>query len=380
MKTTSTVIWGIVVIVIIAGVFWYVTGRAAMPSPAQTATSTVQTVQAPIGFLPDATTTALSISTIPSNGDTNPYGVAFVPAGFPSGGTINAGDVLVSNWNNKTIQGGGTTIVDIPPTGQQSLFFQGKTGLGLTTALSVLKSGFVIVGNLPTTDGTGATAKAGSILILSSSGKLLTTLTDPTLIDGPWDMAVNDTGSQVQAYVTNVLSGTVVRFDMTFSSSTLTAHKGTIIASGYGHHTDPNAAVVGPTGLVYDASSDTLFVASTVDNAVYSIPNASTATTSEGMGTVVYQDTQHLHGPLGLAEAPNGDLLVTDGDAINADPAQPSEMVEFTKAGTFVKQFSIDPAPGSAFGLAVNVSGSKATLAAVDDGQSTLLVWTLPIQ
>ncbi|MDE1925123.1 MAG: hypothetical protein KGH79_03000 [Patescibacteria group bacterium] len=333
-----------------------------------------------MGFLPDATSSAQSVSTVPSNGDTNPYGVAFVPAGFPSGGMLSPGDVLVSNWNNKTIQGGGTTIVKITPTGQQSLFFQGKTGLGLSTALAVLKSGFVIVGNLPTTDGTGATAKAGSLLVLDSKGKLLTTLTDPKLIDGPWDMAVNDNGSQVQAFVTNVLSGTVVRFDLVSSSTGLTSHKGTVIASGYGHHTDPNAAVVGPTGLVYDASTDTLFVASTVDNAVYSVAKAGSITTSAGVGAVVYKDQQHLHGPLGLAQAPNGDFLVTNGDAINADTTQPSELVEFTPGGTFVKELSLDSAPGGAFGLAVDVSGGTATLAAVDDNISSLLMWTISVR
>src|ERR1700693_5643089 len=40
------------------------------------------------------------VSTVPDNGDGNPYGVAFVPSYFPSGGTINPGDVLVSNFNN----------------------------------------------------------------------------------------------------------------------------------------------------------------------------------------------------------------------------------------------------------------------------------------
>src|SRR6266849_4192244 len=33
---------------------------------------------------------SLSVSTIPSNGDLNPYGVAFVPHGFPGGGTLQA--------------------------------------------------------------------------------------------------------------------------------------------------------------------------------------------------------------------------------------------------------------------------------------------------
>jgi hypothetical protein len=36
-------------------------------------------------------------STIPGNGDLNPYGVAFVPYNFPKGGSIVPGDVLISN-------------------------------------------------------------------------------------------------------------------------------------------------------------------------------------------------------------------------------------------------------------------------------------------
>jgi len=355
-------ILGVVVIaVIIAGVAW-----------------ASHMARAPVAFLPNATSSAKAISTVPSNGDANPYGIAFVPAGFPSGGTINPGDILVSNWNNTEMQGAGTTIVSITPTGKQALFFQGKTGLGLTTALEALKSGFVIVGSLPTTDGTGATAKAGSILILNNKGDLLTTLTDPKLIDGPWDMAVKDNGAKVQAFVTNVLSGTVVRFDLTFSASGLTSHTGTVIASGYGHHTDPNAAVVGPTGLFYETSTDSLYVASTVDNAIFSIANAATATGSKGKGTVVYRDAKHLRGPLALAQAPNGDLLVTNGDAINSDKTKPSEIVEFTRTGTFVRELSVDSHQGGAFGLAVKVNGATATFATVDDNTSNLLIWKIP--
>ena len=48
-------------------------------------------------------------STVPKNGDVNPYGVAVVPA---STGSLVAGDVLVSNFNNhRNLQGTGTTIV-----------------------------------------------------------------------------------------------------------------------------------------------------------------------------------------------------------------------------------------------------------------------------
>ena len=83
-----------------------------------------------------ATPTA-SVSTVPSNGDLNPYGVAFVPSGFPEGGRLSPGDILVSNFNaSSNLQGTGTTIVRIDPSGRQSLFFQGQAGLGLTTALA----------------------------------------------------------------------------------------------------------------------------------------------------------------------------------------------------------------------------------------------------
>ena len=66
----------------------------------------------PQPFLPDAITS----STVPPNGDLNPYGVAIVPRGFPAGGTLSPGDVLVSNFNDiGNNQGAGTTIVKLTP-------------------------------------------------------------------------------------------------------------------------------------------------------------------------------------------------------------------------------------------------------------------------
>src|SRR5580658_8013604 len=107
------------------------------------------------------------VSTVPANGDVNPYGIAFVPPGFPAGGLLEPGDILVSNFNNsQNLQGTGTTIVKITPGGSVSVFFRGEMGLGLTTALGVLQGGFVLVGNVPTTDGTSATVQQGSLLII----------------------------------------------------------------------------------------------------------------------------------------------------------------------------------------------------------------------
>jgi hypothetical protein len=110
---------------------------------------------------------------------------------------------------------------------------------------------------------------------------------------------------------------------------------------------------------------------------VYAIDDASTRNSSAGRGRLVYEDNKHLHGPLGLAWAPNGHLLTSNNDAINSDPNQPSEIVEFTIEGRFVKQISVDPAQGGSFGLAVLKGKSSSIFAAVDDNTATLFRWVL---
>ena len=325
-------------------------------------------------FLPGPTRV---VSTVPSNGDVNPYGVAFVPSGFPTGGTINPGDVLVSNFNaSSNLQGTGTTIVDVPANAPLSLFFQGAAPLGLSTALNVLRKGFVLVGNFPSPDGSCGSASSGSILVIDKNGNLVSTITDST-IQGPWDSTLFDEGSTAKFFVANGLSGAVVRFDLEVTSSGVTVKKATQIASGYLHNCDPVTFVDAPTGLVYDQWKDVLYVASTADNAVFVVSDAGDRNHDGGTGRVVYKDAKHLHGALGMAMAPNGHLLVTNNDAINPDPAQPSELVEFTVEGRFVKEISLDPSPGGSFGLAVENHGRTSRLAAVDDSVNLFLIWTL---
>jgi hypothetical protein len=328
-------------------------------------------------FLPSP---ARSASTVPSNGDVNPYGVAFIGNTFLTGsGPLQHGDVLVSNYNNKAnLQGTGTTIVRIPASGAApSLFYQGQAPLGLSTGLGTLQYGFVLVANLPTSDGTAATAQAGSILVLNNQGKLVQTITNSS-IDGPWDMAVVDRGDRASIYVANALNGTVSRIDYAVSEAGLSRLDHYTIGSGYQHQGDPAALFDAPTGLVYDSKSDMLYVASTLDNLVFAIPQASTRNSSAGPGYIVYDDPTHLHGALALAAAPNGHLLVTNNDVINSDPKQPSEIVEFTKDGNFVKEIPVDPNQGGSFGLNVQVNDDgSATLAAVDDNTATITIWTL---
>ena len=347
--------------------------QMTMPS-AEIMTDSARTKPVPI-VSQLTTTNETTVSTVPGNGDVNPYGVAFVPWGFPSGGATRAGDVLVSNFNSSSnLQGTGSTIDSIAPNGSQSLFFQGQPGLGLNTALGVLKSGFVIVGSLPTTDGTSATIQQGSLLILNRSGNVVQTLSSPSLLNGPWDLTVNDRGNTAQVFVSNTLSGTVTRINLqvVHHGRSIAVTDMTQIASGFSQRADPAALWVGPTGLAFDPSHNILYVASTEDNAIYAIRNASTTRHDEGVGRVVYSDSTHLHGPLGLLLAPNGDLITANGDAINADPNQPSEIVEFTPRGQFVSQFQLDANPAGPFGIALSNGGRHSVFAAGDDDQNVL--------
>ncbi|WP_237170482.1 hypothetical protein [Paludisphaera borealis] len=324
-----------------------------------------------------ATAPSRTATTIPANGDVNPYGVAFVPSGFASGGLLQAGDVLVSNFNNSSnLQGTGTTIVRVTPDNQTSVFFQAPAGSGLTTALGVLKRGYVLVGNLPSTDGTSATAMQGSLMIVDKNGKLVANLTDSALLNGPWDLTVLDGGNRALVFVSNALSGTVTRIDLRLpSGGGVQVASLTQIASGYTHHGDPAAFEIGPTGLVYDHATDSLYVASTGDNAVYAIHNAAHARSDHGTGRVIYKDDAHLRGPLGMTTASDGNLIVANGDAVNGDPAFPSELVEFTRRGQFVGQFSISDAQGGAFGVATSPDGRY--FAAVNDVSNAVTIWTI---
>lgn len=322
---------------------------------------------------------AESVSTVPANGDVNPYGVAFVPQGFAHGGPLRPGNILVSNFNNSSnLQGTGTTIVNITQQGNQSVFFQGPQGLGLTTALGVLQRGFVLVGNVPTTDGTCATVQQGSLLVIDRNGNQVDSLSDSKLLDGPWFLTINDKGERAQVFVSDVLSGTVTRLDVRIAphAQDIVVESATRVASGYLHRCDPNALVVGPTGLVYDAKKDVLYVASTGDNAIFAVHHAGTTNHDLGMGHLIYTDNVHLHGSLALVQTPSGDLVTSNGDAVNPDPNQPSEIVEFTIGGKFVAQFSVDNAGlGGAFGIALFGNGDHLRFAAVDDIQNTLDVW-----
>ena len=322
-------------------------------------------------------------STVPSNGDVNPYGVAVVPISF---GALVKNSVLVSNFNNAAnLQGTGTTIVEVSPDGNVTPFANLSAaslpgacpgGVGLTTALVALKSGWVIVGSLPTSDGTPATAQAGCLIVLNSSGEAVETLTGPG-INGPWDMTALDKGTSAVLFVSNVLNGTVtaggtvvsqgsvLRISLDTSASMPTETSRKVIASAFDERTDPNALVIGPTGLGL-GSDGVLFVADTLQDRIAAIPNAVGRTTDAEAGMTVAQGG-NLKQPLGLAIAPNGDIVTVN--------AGNGHMVELAMDGAQLSARSVDVShsksgAGTLFGLAIAPGGLGVYY--VDDGNNTL--------
>jgi hypothetical protein len=262
----------------------------------------------------------------------------------------------------------------------------------LSTALGVLKGGFVIVGNVPSgpemnVNGMitcSSTPSPGALQVIDRHGKLIATWTDPSgrVFGSPWDLTIaNDTGSAAQVFVSNVLTGTVGRLDLAVSPSGVTVLRHFVVAHGFKFGLNSAAFVEGPTGLAHDQAGD-LFVASTADNKIFKVPNASQPVPpAPTKGTVVVDDP-HLRGPLGLVLSPADTLLTANGDAENADPTHPSEIVEFTTAGMFVREFNIEATQGGAFGLATATTFGFPVVfsfAAVDDISNSVLVRTVPV-
>lgn len=340
---------------------------------------------------PAAHTITVISSTIPSIGDVNPYGIFAVPS---TAGNLIKGDLLISNFNaSSNFQGTGTTLVQISPGGAFSLFAQIDAstlpgpcpgGVGLTTALAVLRSGWVIVGSLPTSDGTAATAQAGCLLVLDSSGNVKETIYG-NLINGPWDMAVQDRsnvngGGSASLFVTNVLNGTVaaggdvvhegsvVRVDLTLSPSAPPfVEAETVIGSGFAERTDPAALVIGPTGVGLSKDGFSLYVADSLNNRIAAIPYPLTRTSSAHTGKTITRGGG-LNDPLGLTVAPNGDILTVDGvDGF---------MIQTTPDGLQVSMNLLDstgspPGNGALFGLFA--VGDNVYY--VDDSSNTLNVF-----
>ncbi len=365
----------------------------ACASTSSTATSSTGTSSTAPAAAPRTVTSFLGqlgsgsqvASTVPADGDVNPYGVAVVPT---SGGRLTAGDILVSNFNDKAnVQGTGTTIVQVSPAGKTNLFANvsalpaGQScpgGIGLTTALGILPGGWVVVGSLPTTAGGALPGldPAGCLIVLNDQGTPVETITSKDIV-GPWDLAVKSSATSAQLFVSNALGGntttdhgipvtgdcTVVRLDLQLSATAppvLTSS--TVVGSGYPWRANKAALILAPTGLAL-GHNGTLYVADTLTNSVSAIPQALNRTTPIAATAGTLSAGGALDAPLGMTLAPNGDLVVVNGNNGNA--------VEITPAGRqLTTRTLVKNGAGDLFGIITTQAGNGIFV--VNDGTNAI--------
>ncbi|WP_321897494.1 hypothetical protein [Paraburkholderia heleia] len=332
------------------------------------------------------------INTVPDNGDQNPYAIFVAPV---SSGTVKEGDVLVDNFNNAAnLQGTGSTIIDYhPDTKQMSLFAtiprdlkECPGGVGLSTAMTMLKSGWVIVGSTPSNDGTTGTKGAGCMIVLDSSGKIAKVISSPNIND-PWgNMAVVDNGDRATLFVSNAGFGvggadgnppvfkqaTVLRLDLDIpNGQPPVVKRETVVASGFGAQADKGVFLVGPTGLALSADNKLLYVSDAIGNRINVIEDPLTRDTSAGVGRQLTADGL-LHRPLAMIATPQGHLLVTNalnGQVVEIDPAAAKQLyarwIDTDKAQT-------PPGNGDLFGIALTPAADGFYY--VEDDVNTLVL------
>lgn len=345
----------------------------------------------PRGFLETVKKHATLTSTVPDNGDQNPYAIIVAPV---SAGKIQKDDVLVDNFNDiSNLQGLGTTIVDYNPATKQTTLFaklphrlpQCPGGVGLTTAMTMLKSGWVIVGSAPSNDGTTRTKGDGCLLVLDPNGQLVETWTGPDIND-PWgNMAVVDNGTSAMLFISmagfdlpapsvhdpqtgfsvTLHKATVLRIELDIPPGKPPVIKRkTVIGSGFAHRADLDGFLIGPTGLAI-APDNTLYVSDALDNRIVAIPDATTRSTSAGTGQEITKDGL-LSRPLSLIIAPNGHLLSCNGwngQVVEIDPVAHKQIyAQWIDAN----QAQSPPGNGDLFGIAMRPDG-KAFYYVTDD-------------
>ncbi len=304
---------------------------------------------APQGYLETIHRHSTLTSSVTDNGDLNPYAIVVAPV---SAGKVQKDDVLVDNFNNlSNLQGTGTTIVLYRPSTRQTILFaklshkmaQCPGGVGLTTSMTMLKTGWVIVGSTPSEDGTTATKGDGCLIVFDPDGKPVRVWSGSHIID-PWgNMAVKDDGATATLFISMAGEGIpaptvldpktklpVVVKKASVLRIKLNVPEGkppeiaeeTVVGDGFAQRADRDNFLLGPTGEALGADG-TLYVTDGLDNVITAIPDALTRTDSAGTGKVVSHDGL-LAWPLALAWTPEGHLLACngkDGRVVEVDPA-----------------------------------------------------------
>jgi hypothetical protein len=372
------------------------TARALVATVAVLSVSNALADKAPIGFLETVHRHVTLASTVTDNGDLNPYAIVVAPV---SAGKIAKDDVLVDNFNNlSNLQGTGTTIVDYQPSTKQTTLFaklpqnlpQCPGGVGLTTAMTMLKTGWIIVGSTPSTDGTTATKGDGCVIVLDPNGQVVATWHGPNIND-PWgNMAVVDNGDTATLFISmagfglqspdvidpatkfpvRIKKATVLRLELQIPQGkppVLVSQ--TVVGDGFSQRADRDNFLLGPTGLAL-GPDHTLYVTDGLDNIITAIPDALSRTSSAGTGKVVTQGGL-LNWPLAMVYTPAGHLLACNGKDGQVVEVDTSTGKQIYSQWIDSDQAQSPPGNGDLFGIAMTPDG--AGFYYVEDDMNTLM-------
>ena len=304
---------------------------------------------------------------IPPPGQVNPTGTislsykvggaTIVPFGYVYA-NAHPGMTLVSVSG---IPAGGTgpksQVMSVGTLGQRQSFYQSAEGEMIHTPPGMFRAGFASIGVTPTTYNsvTGVTSsQPGELRILNVVGSPVMIIRDANLVSGPTGLAWVDKGNTASLFISNSINGVVSRFDFKIFQRgipSIRLTKATQIGGGYATAGAVTTNLQGPSGLSYDDVTDTLYVASTLNNSVYAINKASRVKNLGGPGRVVVNNSPNLTGPKGVSLSPSRTLLISGDLASGA-----TGLSEFDLSGRYIGSLATAAASGGASSVTWNHS------------------------
>jgi hypothetical protein len=303
--------------------------------------------------------------------DVNPYGLDVAKV---SSGNVDAGDLVVCNFNNPgNVQGTGTTIVALHPV---------VGSMPTTIAKSNTLTGCDAVAMAPNGRIWAAAFKANDNPILTADGTVVTTLSG-----GPWHHPFGEAFAPANAalnvpafYVSNAGDGSLVRVSILPGPT----FRFTIVATGFPINRGKPGSILSPSGLNYQPAGDILYVVDGTNNALYAIDGISSVPANgiavdgtsfsgpfSSHARVIFSGAP-LNGPISSAILPGGNIAV--GNTL--DPDGKNLIVEISPSGQLLDVKNVDTgAAGAIFGMvATGTSAADAKLYFNDDNDNTVKV------
>ncbi len=307
----------------------------------------------------------------PSFGQLNPYGLSVAPS---TSGKLTKGDLVVCNFNaSSNVQGTGYTIVALHPMPGSSptLIAADPTTLMGCNALALAPNDAIWNAAFVSNDNP----------VFSPSGTLVKNFTGSPF-NHPFGQVYADPRNGTPSfYVSNAGDGKIIRINLNAGFTTQ------VIAKGFPVNHGAPGSILGPSGLQYERSTDTLFVVDGTNNSVTAIHDVSSI---GGVQCLQVRDSgrhfdgrfaSHAHvlfmgaplnGPISSALLFNGHLVI--GNTL--DPNGKNLMIEIDRKGKVLDVRNVDKgAAGSLFGMVATGHNAMDTkLYFNDDNDNNLQV------